>query len=245
MSVPVDDPWHRLRGLTAARIGLAATGGSLATQPLLALRLAHARARDAVHATLDTDALARAVGPLLVVDSAAVDRPTYLLRPDLGRQLAPGTALPPGEHDLAVVLADGLSAQAVQDHGPLVLQALLPLLTGWRVAPVVAARQGRVALADVVARALGARAVLVLIGERPGLSAPDSLGAYLTWQPTPTTTDAERNCVSNIRPAGLVPHEAAAKIAWLLEAMRQRGVSGVALKDDAPEPAQRLHAAGP
>ncbi len=236
MTVPVDDPWLRLRPLTAARIGLASAGGSLATAPLLALRLAHARARDAVHAALDVDGLAAAVGPLLIVDSAAPDRATFLLRPDLGRRLAPGTALPGGEHDLAVVLADGLSARAVQDHAPAVIAALRPLLAGWRVAPLVLARQARVALGDAVAVAMGAAAVLVLIGERPGLSAPDSLGAYLTWQPGQGTTDAGRNCVSNIRPAGFPPQAAAAKIAWLLEAMRTRGISGVALKDDSSNP---------
>ena len=236
MIVPVDDPWHRLRPLTAARIGLASAGGSLATAPLLALRLAHARARDAVHAALDADALAAAVGPLLVVDSAAPDRGTFLLRPDLGRQLASGTTLPRGEHDLTVVLADGLSARAVQDHAPAVVAALLPLLAGWRVAPIIMARQGRVALGDAVASAMGAAAVLVLIGERPGLSAHDSLGAYLTWRPGPATTDADRNCVSNIRPAGFAPDAAAMKIAWLLQAMRARGRSGVVLKDEYSNP---------
>ena len=247
MTVPVDgttndsiDPWARLRPLTAARIGLAATGGSLATAPLLALRLAHARARDAVHAAVDTEALAAELGPLLVVQSAAPDRSTYLLRPDLGRQIAPGTTLPRGDYDLALVLADGLSALAVQSHAPAVVTALLPLLANWRIAPLVVAQQGRVALGDQVAQAMGASAVLVLIGERPGLSASDSLGAYLTWRPTPASTDAERNCVSNIRPAGFAPAAAAEKIAWLLQAMRARGVSGVALKDDAPDPAQRL-----
>lgn len=240
MTVPVDDPWRRLRPLTDARIGLASAGGSLATAPLLALRLAHARARDAVHATLDTAALAAALGPMLVADSAAADRATYLLRPDLGRRLAAGATLPRGAHDLAVVLADGLSARAVQDHAPAVVTALLPLLAAWRIAPLVVVQQGRVAVGDAVANAMGAAASLVLIGERPGLSAPDSLGAYLTWQPHPATTDADRNCVSNIRPAGFAPADAARKIAWLLEAMRARGASGVALKDDAPEPAQRL-----
>ena len=235
MSVPADDPWLRLRPLTAARIGLASAGGSLATAPLLALRLAHARARDAVHAALDADALTAALGPLLLVDSAAPDRGTFLLRPDLGRQLAPGTRLPHGEHDLALVLADGLSARAVQDHAPAVVTALLTLLPGWRVAPPVLVRQGRVAVGDAVAQAVGAAAVLVLIGERPGLSAADSLGAYLTWQPGPATTDAQRNCVSNIRPAGFAPAAAAAKIAWLLGAMRARGLSGVALKDDSAD----------
>ena len=229
------DPWSRLRGLTAARIGLPRSGASLATAPLLALRYAQAQARDAVHAALDMAALAEAAGPLLVVDSAARDRTEYLLRPDLGRRLAPGTVLPQGKHDLAVVLADGLSARAVQDHAPAVLAALRPLLAGWRVAPLVAVRQGRVAVGDAVAAALGAGAALMLIGERPGLSAPDSLGAYLTWAPHPGTTDAGRNCLSNIRPAGMPPAAAAVKIAWLLGAMRARGTSGVALKDEAPE----------
>ncbi len=229
------DPWARLRGLTAARIGLPRSGASLATAPLLALRFAQAQARDAVHTALDMAALAEAAGPLLVVDSAAQDRTEYLLRPDLGRLLAPGTVLPHGTHDLAVVLADGLSARAVQDHAPAVLAALHPLLAGWRVAPLVAVRQGRVAIGDAVAAALGAASVLVLIGERPGLSAPDSLGAYLTWAPHHGTNDAGRNCLSNIRPAGLPPAAAAAKIAWLLGAMRARGASGVALKDEAPD----------
>ncbi len=240
MTAPVVDPWLRLRGLTAARIGLARTGASLGTAPLLAMRLAHAEARDAVHAELDMNALAAACGPLLVVDSAARDRAEHLLRPDLGRALAPGALLPHGEHDVALVLADGLSATAVQRHAPALLAALAPLLAGWRVGPLVAVRQGRVAIGDAVAVALGAAAVVVLIGERPGLSAPDSLGAYLTWRPGPATNDAGRNCVSNIRPAGLPPAEAAAKIAWLLHAMRARNGSGVALKDDAPPEAPRL-----
>ena len=235
MTVPAPDPWLRLRSLTAARIGLARSGASLSTTPLLAMRLAHARARDAVHAALDMDALAAACGPLLVVDSAAPDRAAYLLRPDLGRSLAPTATLPHGAHDLAIVLVDGLSAVAVQHHAPSVVQALRPLLTGWRIAPLVAVRQGRVAIGDAVAASLGASCVAVLIGERPGLSAPDSLGAYLTWQPGPATTDADRNCVSNIRPAGFKPAEAATTIAWLLAAMRARGVSGVALKDDTPQ----------
>ena len=229
------DPWHGLRGLTAARIGLARSGASLATAPLLAFRLAHAQARDAVHAELDMDALRDELGELLLVDSAARDRTEYLLRPDLGRQLAAGTVLPRGDYDVAVVLADGLSARAVQDHAPAVVAALRPLLEGWRIAPLVVVRQGRVAAGDAIAMAMGAGAVVVLIGERPGLSAPDSLSAYLAWQPHSATTDAARNCVSNIRPAGLAPGLAAAKVAWLLSAMRTRGLSGVALKDDSPD----------
>ena len=232
------DPWHGIRGLTAARIGLARSGASLATAPLLALRLAQAQARDAVHTVLNMEALQASTGPLLVVQSAVSDGAEYLLRPDLGRRLAPGSALPRGGHDLAIVLADGLSARAVQEHAPAVLHALLPLLSGWQLAPLVAVRHGRVAVGDAVALALGARAVVVLIGERPGMSAPDSLGAYLTWEPRAETNDAARNCVSNIRPAGLPPQQGAAKIAWLLGAMRARGLSGVAVKDDAPLTAQ-------
>lgn len=233
MTAIIPDPWTRLRGLTTARIGLARSGASLATAPLLALRLAHAQARDAVAAELDPVALAEALGaPVLVVDSAAAGRREFLLRPDLGRRLADGTTLPAGPFDLAVVLADGLSARAVQDHAPALLRALLPLLDPWRVAPLVAARQARVAIGDAVAIAMAASAVVVLIGERPGLSAHDSLGAYVTWQPGAGTTDAGRNCVSNIRPEGLKPAEAAAKLAWMLAQMRSLGVSGVALKDD-------------
>ncbi len=234
----VSDPWLRLRGLTAARIGLARTGASLGTAPMLALRLAHAQARDAVALALDVPALAAALECASVtVNSAAPDRRGFLLRPDLGRRLADDASLPPGPYDVALVLADGLSARAVQDHAPSLLNALLPLLAGWRVSPVVIARQARVALGDAVASAMAAGAVIVLIGERPGLSAPDSLGAYVTWRPGPATTDADRNCLSNIRPAGLVPAEAAVKLAWMLEQMRARGLSGVALKDvsdDAP-----------
>ncbi len=244
MSVPADDPWQRLRGLTAARIGLARSGASLGTGPMLAMRLAHARARDAVQAALDVAALEQACGPLLVVRSAARDRAEYLLRPDLGRMLAPGTTLPQGEHHLAIVLADGLSARAVQDHAPPVLAALRPLLGAWRLGPLVVVQGGRVAAGDAVAAGLGAAAVLVLVGERPGLSAPDSLGAYLTWRPGPRTTDADRNCVSNIRPAGLPPADAACKLAWLLERMRAQGGSGVALKDEAPGPGTLLAPGG-
>ena len=241
------DPWGRLRGLTPARIGLARTGASLATAPLLDLRLAHARARDAVYTPLDVDALRGALGTdSLCVDSAAPDRRSYLLRPDLGRQLAPGGVAvldgAAGAYDLVVVVADGLSALAVQTHAPAVLAALLPVLRaqGWRIAPVVIVRQGRVAVGDAVAARLHASAVLMLIGERPGLSAPDSMGAYLTWRPGPGTTDADRNCISNIRPAGLPHVEAAQRIGWMLQAMRVRGVSGVQLKDESDQPSRMI-----
>src|SRR5215472_11392805 len=223
-SPPGGDPWSPLRALTAARIGLARAGASLATVPRLDLRLAHARARDAVHepfheGRLGAD-LTKVVAPIpvLMVASAAEDRQRYLMRPDLGRRLAPGaeSALAPhaGEHDLALVVADGLSARAVQTHAGPVLAHLLPRLAGWRMAPVVIVRHGR-----------------VLIGERPGLTAPDSMGTYLTWRPGPGTTDADRNCVSNIRPDGIGYADAAVRLAQLLAAMRTRRLSGVRLKD--------------
>jgi ethanolamine ammonia-lyase small subunit len=238
-----NEPWSALRRLTAARIGLARSGASLATAPLLDFRLAHARARDAVHAPLDegqlADDLAKLGLPVLTVASAAHDRQRYLMRPDLGRRLSADAAAVLAPYakvdcDVAFVISDGLSACAVQAHAAPVLAGTLPALRadGWRIAPLVVALRGRVALGDAIAVALRATSVVVLIGERPGLSAPDSMGAYLTWRPTPQTTDAERNCISNIRPVGLGYADTAAKLVRLLRAMRARQVSGVALKDD-------------
>ncbi|GGF20936.1 ethanolamine ammonia-lyase light chain [Aliidongia dinghuensis] len=234
--------WSKLRTLTTARIGLARSGASLATPPLLEFRLAHARARDAVHQAADFRALTAAFAgfgmPVLTVESAAPDRPTYLMRPDLGRQLAPAAretlASHAGTADLVITVADGLSAQAIERHAAPLLGALLPALAAehWRLAPLVLVSQGRVAIGDAVAAALGAAAVVMLIGERPGLSAPDSLGAYVTWRPTPATTDADRNCISNIRPEGVGYPDAAFKLAYLLREMRRRGLSGVGLKDE-------------
>jgi ethanolamine ammonia-lyase small subunit len=240
---PLDAPWAALRRLTAARIGLVRSGASIATGPLLEFRLAHARARDAVQARLDEERLGadlETLGlPVLAVSSAVSDRPQYLMRPDLGRQLAPDAtnvlASHAGSgHDVALVISDGLSARAVERHARPFLAALLPPLraASWRIAPLTIVRQGRVAIGDAVARLLAARMVVVLIGERPGLSAPDSMGAYLTWQPGPHTTDANRNCISNIRPEGIDPAEAARKAMHLLRAMRMREVSGIALKDE-------------
>ncbi len=238
-----DDAWIALRRLTAARIGLARSGASLATAPLLDFKLAHAQARDAVLEPLDSAALAAdIVGfglPVLQIASAAADRQSYLMRPDLGRRLAPDSeaALTPhaGRYDVAIVIADGLSARAVQRHAAPVLAELLPRLSdaGWRIAPLAIVRHGRVAIGDAIARLLGAECAAVLIGERPGLTAPDSMGAYLTWQPGPRTTDAERNCISNIRPDGVGARAAAAKLMQLLTAIRRRRLSGVRLKDDA------------
>jgi ethanolamine ammonia-lyase small subunit len=236
------DAWLRLRRFTSARIGLSRSGASLATQPLLDFRLAHALARDAVHDMLDDSRLSEEAGalmqPVLVVSSAVKDRQTYLLRPDLGRRLSPEAAellaRSAGTYDLAFVVADGLSARAVQSHAVPILAAALPVLRAenWRLAPLVIVNRGRVAIGDAVSARLCARAVAVLIGERPGLSSPDSMSAYLTWQPGPLTTDADRNCISNIRPEGIDYAEAAFKIVFLLREMRARGVSGVRLKDE-------------
>ena len=234
-----DVGWTSLQALTAARIGLARSGASLGTAPLLEFRMAHARARDAVHRDLGTLPGLEALGlPVVTVRSQAADRRGYLMRPDLGRALGatagPTLAVHAGVHDLVIVVADGLSALAVEHHAAPVLKALLPALRagGWALAPLVVAHQARVALGDAVACALGARAVLVLIGERPGLSAPDSLGAYLTWAPAAGTTDANRNCVSSIRPDGLGHQDAAWKLTFLLNRMRAIGGSGVLLKDE-------------
>ncbi len=249
-----DAGWPALRGLTTARIGLQRTGASLATLPLLEFRLAHARARDAVHAALGDVPGLDALGlPVLHAATLAENRHAYLMRPDLGRRLQQDAtaalalhSLPHARHHaLAVVVADGLSAAAAERHAVPLLTRLLPALRaeGWFLAPLVVLRQARVAAGDAVAAALGTGAVLVLIGERPGLSAPDSLGAYATWAPHPATTDADRNCVSNIRPAGLGYDDAAFRLAFLLRAMRAGGASGVGLKDGS-DAAVSIEAAG-
>jgi ethanolamine ammonia-lyase small subunit len=237
------DPWAALRRLTPARVALGRTGGSLPTAEVLRFGHAHALARDAVHAGLDLARLEADLVPLgvplIVTASAAGDRATYLRRPDLGRRLAPEerarlAATPGPGIDLTIVVADGLSATAVQSHAAPLLHLLLPAVQarGWAVAPLVLATQARVAIGDDIGEALDARMVLVLIGERPGLSAPDSLGAYLTLAPRVGRRDHERNCVSNIRPAGLSPGRAAHAILWLAAEAFRRGGTGVALKDE-------------
>jgi ethanolamine ammonia-lyase small subunit len=238
----VDFGWAVLRRFTPARIGLARTGVSIATAPLLEFRRAHAAARDAVWQSLDRSALEQRLTalepppPVLAVTSRATTRRDYLLRPDLGRTLSRPSAellsAHAGDFDLAIIVIDGLSAQAAERHAVPLLIALLPLLgPEWRLAPLVIAEHGRVALGDAICRQLGAICALVLIGERPGLSSPDSLGAYLTWRPEPQTTDEARNCVSNIRPEGLAYDPAAHRLAYLLRMARSRQLSGVALKD--------------
>jgi ethanolamine ammonia-lyase small subunit len=239
---PSEVVWDGLRQLTAARIGLARTGASLQTGPLLDFRLAQSRARDAVHEPLDPARLAAALAglsdPVLVVASAADAQADYLMRPDLGRRLAADAeaTLAPhaGRYDVTFIIADGLSARAVQAHARPVLSRAIESLRakGWRIAPLAVVRHGRVAIGDAIAAALGAACAAMLIGERPGLSAADSMGAYLTFEPHAGTTDADRNCISNIRPEGLGYADAAFKIAAMLSAMRAGRISGVRLKDD-------------
>ena len=231
------DPWQVLRGATRARVALGRAGDGLPTARLLEFKAAHATARDAVHTALDPALVRAALGDreLHEVHSAAPDRETYLQRPDLGRQLAPGTTLPSGDVDLAIVLADGLSPRAVHEHAAGTVGALVERLPGWTLAPLVVAAQARVALGDEIGAALGARAVVVLIGERPGLSSADSLGIYLTWAPRVGRADSERNCVSNVRPPhGLSYAQAADTVVALLGAARELGASGVVLKDEGP-----------
>jgi ethanolamine ammonia-lyase small subunit len=239
-----DDPaWSNLRRFTEARIGLGRAGSAVPIKEVLSFSMAHAQARDAVTTPIDWQPVAAALGNLglesIRIASAAPERDTYLRRPDLGRRLSPAsrkllsetTAMTP---DLLIVVADGLSSTGVAANATALIAELLPLAkkSGWSIGPVVLASQGRVALGDEVGEILNARAVLVLIGERPGLSSPDSLGAYLTLDPRLGRKDGERNCVSNIRTGGLSAIEAAFKIHWLLREAYRRGLTGVSLKDE-------------
>ena len=256
----VVNPWAALRRFTAARIALGRVGVSQPTAPQLAFQLAHARARDAVHQALDVAPLLEGLQelsgqPALALHSAAASRDIYLQRPDLGRRLdaasrqllqqygqlqpQPSAAQSPplpaaGSYDLAFVIADGLSALAIEQNVLPFLRCLTARLAleEWTIAPPAVVLQGRVAVGDEVGELLGARAVLVLVGERPGLSSPDSMGLYLTWAPRVGLTDASRNCISNVRPAGLTWEAAAFKLHYLLSEARRRQLSGVALKDE-------------
>jgi ethanolamine ammonia-lyase small subunit len=300
---------NELRAYTPARIALARTGASLTTRDALDFTLAHAQARDAVHAALSLASLLSGLHarnlPVLSVKSAASDRATYLRRPDLGRTLSPTSRslltcespVPTDAPRLTVILADGLSALATDRHALLLLDALLPLLqanmvvqhmdkgvekldktphsgrplphvrptgssaglpaeasarltaienpspnSGWQLTPIVLAEQARVALGDEIGQALGASLTLMLLGERPGLSSADSLGAYLTWAPVPGRTNSQRNCISNIRAGGLDPTAAAARIAFYICEARRLSLTGTALKDPTtnPVPTTRL-----
>ncbi|WP_175104577.1 ethanolamine ammonia-lyase subunit EutC [Pararobbsia alpina] len=236
--------WDVLRRFTRARIALGRAGNSLPTTPLLEFNLAHAQARDAVHQPLDPgplhEALREAGFQTLDVESAAPDRAHYLRRPDLGRTLSDESVAHLADYagtmnstpDVVYVVADGLSAFAAARHALPLLRAVHARLEGWNVGPVVVARQARVALGDDIGERLRARMVVMLIGERPGLSSPDSLGLYLTYGPRVGRSDAERNCISNVRPEGLGYEQAAFKLHYLMTHARQLSLTGVGLKDD-------------
>jgi ethanolamine ammonia-lyase small subunit len=253
----IANPWVALRQFTDARIALGRAGVSLPTAAHLAFQLAHAQARDAVHLALDAERQAQTLdaafpgqpSPCITLHSAAADRSVYLQRPDLGRRLdaasravleqLPAASSPHNPqqgrcYDLALVLVDGLSALAIEQNALPFLHSLQRKLAqeNWSLAPLSIVQQGRVAIGDEVAELLGAKAVVVLIGERPGLSSPDSLGLYLTWMPRVGLLDDSRNCISNVRAGGLAYEEAAFKLHYLLTQARQRQLSGVGLKDD-------------
>lgn len=228
---------------TAARLGLGRAGSSMPTEAVLDFTVDHARARDAVHIPLDFAALEGSFSTLgldvLRVESAAPDRQTYLRRPDLGRRLSPTSRAElavhvPSGHDVVIVVGDGLSSTAVQNGAARLLRHFLPRLKTMQLslAPLVLASQARVALADEIGELLSARMSIILVGERPGLSAADSLGAYITLSPKRERTDADRNCVSNVRPGGLDAELAASKLSWLVEHGFRIGATGVQLKDE-------------
>jgi len=236
--------WARLRAATPARIAQGRVGNTLPLQAVLAFQIDHARARDAVHAPFDAEALGAELAPLptIVVASAAGDRATYLRRPDLGRslsddgaaRLAAAVAADPAiaGRDVAIVVGDGLSATGVQAGAAMLVRALAAELHGLTLAPVVIARGARVALGDAIGAALSARVVVMVIGERPGLSVADSLGLYMTFAPRVGRADSERNCISNIHArGGLTPAAAAATLGRLLRESLRLGLSGVDLKD--------------
>lgn len=238
------DPWVLLRGYTAARIGLGRTGPGMPTSEVLKFAMAHAQARDAVRTPIDWTNIEGGLQELglesLRVASAAADRDAYLRRPDQGRRLDETsrellTSLAArSAPELLLVVGDGLSSTAVTANALPMITSLLPWVRkhGWRLGPVLLATQARVALGDDAGGILKARATVILIGERPGLSSPDSLGVYLTWEPRPGRRDGERNCVSNIRNGGLGADEAAFRVVWLLREAFRRQLTGVALKDE-------------
>lgn len=256
-NIPVtDNAWRVLRQFTDARIGLGRAGISLPTHELLRFQLAHAQARDAVHFPLDVkrlvgdlqeSALALPAESPVLLRSQADDRLTYLQRPDLGRalsresvrRLAGLQVSDQGKPVVAIVIVDGLSSSAVQNNAvPMVRQLLQDLeqdCGGWRLAPLSIVEQGRVAVGDEIGQRLGASVVVVMIGERPGLSSPDSLGIYLTWGPESGLNDARRNCISNIRPAGLAFEQASQRLLYLMRGARRLKISGVSLKDRTEE----------
>lgn len=238
----IEDNWQSLKAFTAARIALGRTGSSIPLKETLQFKLAHAHARDAVYSTLNEMDLINDLQqfnlPIHVLHSKAKDRHEYLQRPDLGRLLTDLSIghLKDGNNgfDIALILADGLSATAINHHAVPLLQLLMPLLqqANFSISPINIVHQGRVAIGDEIGSLLKAKVSLLLIGERPGLSSPDSMGAYLTYQPSIGLTDDSRNCISNIRTEGLSYQTAALKIFYLVKESLRLKVSGVTLKDD-------------
>ena len=240
----MSDPWSGLRSFTQARIALGRAGHAVPTAALLDFQLAHAEARDAVHLPWDVDGFADRVrglgGEVLLLETPVASRDEYLHRPDLGRILSGASRERLGRLtldavDVALIVTNGLSSAAMERHGFSLVQAILNGFRSrqLRVAPVALIPNGRVALLDEVGSAVGAKVAVIVVGERPGLSAADSLGVYLTFAPKPGNSDAQRNCISNIRPPeGLSYQAAAAKVLYLTEESMRRGTSGVALKDD-------------
>jgi ethanolamine ammonia-lyase small subunit len=236
------DPLISLREFTAARIAIGRTGNSIPLKQSLEFKLAHAHARDAVYSVLDADGLINSLKvfklPVLHLHSKATNRAKYLKRPDKGRQLNEESIDQLKDYktgyDVAIIIADGLSAEAVNGHAFSLLKLLVPMLleTQLALAPICLVEQGRVAIGDDIAHGLGAKLCILLIGERPGLSSADSIGAYLTFNPKPGLTDESRNCISNIRPKGLPFKPAAQKIFYLVQEALSRKLSGVGLKDN-------------
>lgn len=236
------DAWQSLKKYTTARIALGKTGTAIPLDELLQFKLAHAHARDAVYSQIETDKLTQSLQafklPIFLLNSRAANRHEYLQRPDLGRRLNNASVAQlkdaGSKAGIAIIIADGLSATAVNHHLTALLEVLIPELKAadFSIAPLCIVQQARVAVGDEVASLLNASMSIVLIGERPGLSSPDSLGAYLTYQPSIGLTDESRNCISNIRTEGLSYTEAAAKIFYLVKEAFRLQYSGVQLKDN-------------
>ena len=237
-----EDPLNPLKEFTAARIAIGRAGTSIPIKEALEFKLAHAHARDAVYSILDTEGILNNLTqfnlPGLLLHSKADSRAQYLQRPDLGRKLNEASVAQlktnSGNYDVVIVIVDGLSATAVNENTSGLLKYLIPLLQDakLKIAPLCLVEQGRVALGDELAYLLNARLAIILIGERPGLSSADSIGAYLTYNPKPGLTDESRNCISNIRPRGLMYKAAAGKIFYLVQEAFRLKLSGVGLKDN-------------
>jgi ethanolamine ammonia-lyase small subunit len=244
------DEWHALAALTPARLALGRSGNGLPTSRVLEFQLAHARARDAVQRPFNAQHVAGALnrpGTQLLM-TQATDRQSYLMNPDAGRCLSEASrkSLARGAYDAALVIADGLSSTAIDSHGAALARLILGLLSTLNWAPVASVSGGRVAIGDDIAEALGAQISVVLIGERPGLSAADAIGIYVTFAPRPgVTTNSERNCISNVRPGGLELEDAALRVGWLVTEALKRRLTGVELKEDAPDTRRVADTSGP